>query len=421
MNTTYQWVKYPQEVPPLNTKVRIRFNNGNEEEFGFAPLVKELYENGWEDVEWQKEMLDDMLNAPDNLMDAITNEHTDFDAVALFELNAPEPYNSLTQSGEDIRKEAIDFVDSLREYERESHTSLLRDERTSEELYNIFKGKSLSTLPPTANKEEEYVKICNEITRLQEKYDENGYACSPIIKLQRIEDSIDTSLRIYASRFKNLPTNKEGIDKEEDKSSNKGCMAAMGGNVQKCIYPNCPCVLIKEETVSKSILQEMCISAWTDGYRTHLHVINKAHSFKCYLEQNFPEEKDNTVTEDMGELLQIASKNLSLQLLESTQSGPYTKPAEQAAVDYEAEAEKEFPDVPRENEDDWEDYHRRVNYTTGLRHGYIRARQMDRKTASEYILGFVKYGFEKEYRMAGWDDSQMLACIDQYLTSLDKK
>ena len=32
-----------------------------------------------------------------------------------------------------------------------------------------------------------YDELCEEITKLQEKYDENGYDYSPIIKLQRIE------------------------------------------------------------------------------------------------------------------------------------------------------------------------------------------------------------------------------------------
>lgn len=41
------------------------------------------------------------------------------------------------------------------------------------------------------------VELLKEITRLQEKYDENGYDCSPIVKLQRIEQHIDTALKIW--------------------------------------------------------------------------------------------------------------------------------------------------------------------------------------------------------------------------------
>lgn len=48
----------------------------------------------------------------------------------------------------------------------------------------------------------EYASIVNqdvnkEITRLQEKYDENGYDCPPIIKLQRIEAHIDSVIDTY--------------------------------------------------------------------------------------------------------------------------------------------------------------------------------------------------------------------------------
>ena len=39
--------------------------------------------------------------------------------------------------------------------------------------------------------QEKYDELCKEITRLQEKYDENGYDCSPMIKLQRIEQHVD--------------------------------------------------------------------------------------------------------------------------------------------------------------------------------------------------------------------------------------
>ena len=59
---------------------------------------------------------------------------------------------------------------------------------------------------PTLNKgavigssiQEKYDELCKEITRLQEKYDENGYDCSPIIKLQRIEATVDSVIKHYA-------------------------------------------------------------------------------------------------------------------------------------------------------------------------------------------------------------------------------
>jgi hypothetical protein len=45
--------------------------------------------------------------------------------------------------------------------------------------------------------QEKYDELCKEITRLQEKYDENGYDCSPMIKLQRIEQHVDMAIDIY--------------------------------------------------------------------------------------------------------------------------------------------------------------------------------------------------------------------------------
>ena len=45
--------------------------------------------------------------------------------------------------------------------------------------------------------QEKYDELCKEITRLQEKYDENGYDCSSIIKLQRIEQHVDMAIDIY--------------------------------------------------------------------------------------------------------------------------------------------------------------------------------------------------------------------------------
>ena len=42
----------------------------------------------------------------------------------------------------------------------------------------------------------------SEITRLQEKYDENGYDFQPLIKLQRIEQHIDMALKILQAKSK---------------------------------------------------------------------------------------------------------------------------------------------------------------------------------------------------------------------------
>ena len=44
--------------------------------------------------------------------------------------------------------------------------------------------------------QEKYDELCKEITRLQEKYDENGYDCSPMIKLQRIEQHVDMAIEL---------------------------------------------------------------------------------------------------------------------------------------------------------------------------------------------------------------------------------
>jgi len=57
-----------------------------------------------------------------------------------------------------------------------------------------------SLFPSPAPKEtvqEKYDALCKEITRLQEKYDENGYDVSPLIKLQRIESHVDSVIGFY--------------------------------------------------------------------------------------------------------------------------------------------------------------------------------------------------------------------------------
>jgi cell division protein FtsB len=43
----------------------------------------------------------------------------------------------------------------------------------------------------------ELTQLKAEITRLQEKYDENGYDVSPMIKLKRIESTIDSVIDTY--------------------------------------------------------------------------------------------------------------------------------------------------------------------------------------------------------------------------------
>jgi hypothetical protein len=61
---------------------------------------------------------------------------------------------------------------------------------------------------PVEQKDEpkdEYAELCKEITRLQEKYDENGYDCPPIIKLQRMEQHIDLAFENFKKMAKVEP------------------------------------------------------------------------------------------------------------------------------------------------------------------------------------------------------------------------
>ena len=58
--------------------------------------------------------------------------------------------------------------------------------------------------------------VSAEITRLQEKYDENGYDCTPLIKLMRIEDRIDSVLRIYQKAL-NVQGEQPAVSEEEVK------------------------------------------------------------------------------------------------------------------------------------------------------------------------------------------------------------
>jgi ribosomal protein S15P/S13E len=74
-----------------------------------------------------------------------------------------------------------------------------------------------SLFPSPAPKEtvqEKYDALCKEITRLQEKYDENGYDASPLIKLQRIESHIDSVINQY---HKELDNNKKQSTIDSDK------------------------------------------------------------------------------------------------------------------------------------------------------------------------------------------------------------
>jgi len=62
-----------------------------------------------------------------------------------------------------------------------------------EEIYNI----NIKEEPKQETLEE-------AITRLQEKYDENGYDWSPIIKLQRIEQHVDMVINIYKEQVERM-------------------------------------------------------------------------------------------------------------------------------------------------------------------------------------------------------------------------
>lgn len=61
----------------------------------------------------------------------------------------------------------------------------------------------------TIAQKEEIGQVKAEITRLQEKYDENGYEAPPIIKLHRMEQHIDASLSMFAKELNELKEEKE--------------------------------------------------------------------------------------------------------------------------------------------------------------------------------------------------------------------
>ena len=46
--------------------------------------------------------------------------------------------------------------------------------------------------------QEKYDELVKEITRLQEKYDENGYDYPPLLKLKRIEAHVDMTIDILS-------------------------------------------------------------------------------------------------------------------------------------------------------------------------------------------------------------------------------
>ncbi len=57
-----------------------------------------------------------------------------------------------------------------------------------------------------------------EITRLQEKYDESGFDCSPLIKLQRIEQHVDAAIDMFSKeneRLKDFTYHKAYCEKVE--------------------------------------------------------------------------------------------------------------------------------------------------------------------------------------------------------------
>lgn len=96
------------------------------------------------------------------------------------------------------------FVDTVRSLVNSYLKEEISTSKLVEELnITAFKWKEQYT----NSKLEE---IHKEITRLQEKYDENGYEANPLIKLQRIEQHIDLTFEIY----KNLAQRKlEEIEK----------------------------------------------------------------------------------------------------------------------------------------------------------------------------------------------------------------
>lgn len=61
-------------------------------------------------------------------------------------LNDTASVENICLKEEDIRKEAIAFLESIRNYERENGQRICFDERTSEELYDHFKSHGISSI-----------------------------------------------------------------------------------------------------------------------------------------------------------------------------------------------------------------------------------------------------------------------------------
>lgn len=74
-------------------------------------------------------------------------------------------------------------------------------------ISDIEKYLSTMIVDPEPQPDGKYEELCKEITRLQEKYDENGYDCSPVIKLKRIESHFDCFIK--SNRTPHKPTSKD--------------------------------------------------------------------------------------------------------------------------------------------------------------------------------------------------------------------
>lgn len=68
-----------------------------------------------------------------------------------------------------------------------------------------------------------------EITRLQVKYDENGYDCETLIKLKRMEGHIDASFKIWAERVDELENALNNKQKHTNLSEEKDLGSKLRG------------------------------------------------------------------------------------------------------------------------------------------------------------------------------------------------
>jgi hypothetical protein len=55
--TRLRWVNYPANKPNIGIRVLIQYDQGTQRELGDRLLLKELYENGWEDVQYLDESI----------------------------------------------------------------------------------------------------------------------------------------------------------------------------------------------------------------------------------------------------------------------------------------------------------------------------------------------------------------------------